>query len=135
MKQSASETKRLPFFGIGKLLPYLKHYKKALFGMITGSLAGSLVDIGVPLFQRYALNHFIGGGTLDTIVVYVLLYLLLICGGAFVTYIACIFSMSIEVGVDKDLRNDAFNHLQTLSFSYYNQNSVGYLHARVMISV
>ena len=132
MKQSASKTKRLPVFGIGKLLPYLKHYKKALFGMIAGSLAGSLVDIGVPLFQRYALNHFIGGGPLDTIVVYVMLYLLLICGGAFVTYIACIFSMSIEVGVDKDLRNDAFNHLQTLSFSYYNQNSVGYLHARVM---
>ena len=25
-----------------------------------------------------------------------------------------------------------FNHLQTLSFSYYNQNSVGYIHARVM---
>lgn len=25
-----------------------------------------------------------------------------------------------------------FNHLQTLSFSYFNQNSVGYLHARVM---
>ena len=26
----------------------------------------------------------------------------------------------------------AFNHLQTLSFSYFNQNSVGYVHARVM---
>ena len=26
----------------------------------------------------------------------------------------------------------AFHHLQTLSFSYFNQNSVGYIHARVM---
>ena len=38
----------------------------------------------LPLFQRYALNHFIGEGTLDTIVWFVLLYLLLICGGALV---------------------------------------------------
>ena len=40
--------------------------------------------------------------------------------------------MKIEVGVDMDLRNEAFSHLQTLSFSYYNQNSVGYIHARIM---
>ena len=34
--------------------------------------------------------------------------------------------------VGRDIRNAAFNHLQTLSFSYFNQNSVGYIHARVM---
>ena len=132
MKHRTSETVRLPFFGIGKILPYLKNYKSAVAVMILGCLIGSLVDIGVPLFQRYALNHFIGEGTLDTIVVFVLLYLLLICGGAAVNYVACICSMRIEVGVDKDLRNAAFRHLQTLSFSFFNQNSVGYLHARVM---
>ena len=126
------KTQKLRFFGINKVLPYLKNYKKALFGMVAGSLAGSLVDIGVPLFQRYALNHFIGGGTLDTLLPFVLLYLLLICSGALINYLACIYSMSIEVGVDKDLRNAAFSHLQTLSFSYFNQNSVGYIHSRVM---
>ncbi len=26
----------------------------------------------------------------------------------------------------------AFNHLQTLSFTYFNQNAVGYIHARVV---
>ena len=70
------KTVHLPFFGIGKILPYLKNYKSAVAVMILGCLVGSLVDIGVPLFQRYALNHFIGEGTLDTIIVFVLLYLL-----------------------------------------------------------
>ena len=124
--------KNLPLFGIGKVLPYLKNYKKALFGMMIGCLVGSVVDVGVPLFQRYALNHFIGEGTLDTLAVYILLYLLMIVGAAAVNYVACVFSMSIEVGVDRDLRNAAFAHLQTLSFSYFNQNSVGYIHSRVM---
>ena len=88
MKNHTSEAVHLPFFGIGKILPYLKNYKSAVAVMILGCLVGSLVDIGVPLFQRYALNHFIGEGTLDTIVVFVLLYLLLICGGAAVNYVA-----------------------------------------------
>ena len=132
MKKEASKQKSLPFFGIGKVLPYLKKYKKPLFFMILGSLVGSLVDTGVPLFQRYALNHFIGEGTLDTIVWFVILYLTLIVGGAVFNYISARNSMCIEVGVDRDLRNRAFSHLQTLSFSYYNQNSVGYIHSRVM---
>ena len=38
----------------------------------------------------------------------------------------------IEMYVSRDMRRASFNHLQTLSFSYYNQNSVGYIHSRVM---
>ena len=132
MSEKTSRQKNLPFFGIGKVLPYLKKYKKPMLGLMAGSLVGSLVDTGVPLFQRYALNHFIGESTLDNIVWFALLYLLLISAGALINYFAALFSMSIEVGVDRDLRNAAFEHLQTLSFSYYNQNSVGYIHSRVM---
>ena len=109
MKKEASKQKSLPFFGIGKVLPYLKKYKKPLFFMILGSLVGSLVDTGVPLFQRYALNHFIGEGTLDTIVWFVILYLTLIVGGAVFNYISARNSMCIEVGVDRDLRNRAIS--------------------------
>ena len=34
--------------------------------------------------------------------------------------------------VNRELRQTGFLHLQTLSFSYFNQNSVGYIHARLM---
>ena len=40
--------------------------------------------------------------------------------------------MKTENQVNRDLRAAAFSHLQTLSFSYFNQNSVGYIHSRVM---
>ena len=132
MSRNNANPMGLRFFGFNKVLPYLKNYKKPLLGMVAGCLAGSLVDIGVPVFQRYALNHFIGGGTLDTLAVFILLYALMIGLSALVSFFALRFSMQIEVGVDKDLRNEAFSHLQTLSFSYFNQNSVGYIHARVM---
>lgn len=129
MKQDKT---RLPFFGIGKVLPTLRRYKKSLAIMVLGSLAGSCVDIGVPLFQRYALNHFVSGGTLDTLPVFIALYFGVILLSALMNYAAAYNGMAIEVGVDKDLRNAAFEHLQTLSFSYFNQNSVGYIHSRVM---
>ena len=119
-------------FGLRRLLPKLQSYRRPLFLMLLTSALGSIVDIGVPLFQRYALNHFVTRGTLDTFPLFLILYLAVIFGSAVLNYISCIYGMKIEVGVDMDLRNAAFSHLQTLSFSYYNQNSVGYIHARVM---
>ena len=122
----------LPFFGIPRLLPYLKPYRKMLTVMVICGLGGSAVDIVLPLLQRYALNHFIALKTLDTLPVYLLLYLFAIVFAAVMNYISCKGAMETEVSVNRDLRSAAFNHLQTLSFSYFNQNSVGYIHSRVM---
>ncbi len=122
----------LPFFGIGKILPYTKRFRKTQLAMVFFGLCGTLVDIELPLLQRYALNHFVGGGTHDTLWIFVPLYVASIVMAALVNYAACFRAMSTEAGVNRDLRDAAFDHLQTLSFSYYNQNSVGYIHARVM---
>ena len=122
----------LPFFGIPRVVPYMKRFRKTIILMVICGLAGTGVDILMPLMQRYALDHFIANRTLDTIVWYVLLYVFITCFYAVVNYISCSKAMTVEVGVNRDLRDAAFTHLQTLSFSYYNQNSVGYIHSRVM---
>ncbi len=85
-----------------------------------------------PILQRYSINHFIGGGTLDTLPWFIAIYFGTILLSAAANYISCTDATCLEVWIDRDLRNDAFAHLQTLSFSYFNQNSVGYIHARVI---
>ena len=130
MKQEKS--KQLKFFGLGKILPYLRHVRTSLFVMIFFGLIGSLTDIILPLFQRYALDHFVGLGSFDTIWLFLVLYLLTILAAAGSNYISCKLATVIEMRVNRQLRQTGFNHLQTLSFSYFNQNSVGYIHSRLM---
>lgn len=127
-----AERSGLPFFGIGKIIPYLARYKKRVYAMLFCGLLGSVVDIAQPILQRYSINHFIGGGTLDTLPWFIAIYFGTILLSAAANYISCTDATCIEVWIDRDLRNDAFAHLQTLSFSYFNQNSVGYIHARVI---
>ncbi len=124
--------KNLKFFGIGKVVPYLKKYRAMIFIMLLCSIIGSCIDIIVPLFQRYALNHFITLGTTDTLTYFIIAYIITIILIGIVNYFSSFYATKIEVLVDRDLRDKAFNHLQTLSFSYFNQNSVGYIHSRVM---
>jgi ATP-binding cassette subfamily B protein len=100
--------------------------------MVLLGLVSSCVDIILPLFQRYALNHFIGEKTFDTIVVFIILYVLTLLCAAVVNYISCAQATIVEMRVSRELRQRGFDHLQTLSFSYFNQNSVGYIHARLM---
>lgn len=126
------EKKSLPFFGIGKVLPFMKPYTKVLIVMVSCGLFSTCMDLLIPQFQRYALNHFITGSTLDTLPLFILIYVVSLLVMGAVNYISCQHAMATEVQVNRDLRNAAFSHLQTLSFSYFNQNSVGYIHARVM---
>lgn len=110
----------------------LRPYRKILLVNIVLGVLSSLADSVYPLFNSYALNHFIAENTLDGILYFVLAYgciLLLQVVDNFVSTYQC---GRIEMMVDRDLRNAAFHHLQTLSFSYFNQNNVGYIHARVI---
>lgn len=126
------KTTHLKFFGIGKILPFLRRFRAQMAVMVLCGLFSSGVDILLPMFQRYALDYYVSGKIFDTVVAFVLAYLATLCFAAAVNYISSYLAMDIEMGVNRDLRQTAFRHLQTLSFSYFNQNSVGYIHARLM---
>ena len=123
---------RLRFFGIDRMLPFLSVYKKELFFMVFLAMAGTATDVFVPVLQRYALNHFVARKTLDTLPLFLAVYMFAVVFAGIMNYISCKLATEIEVWLDRDMRNKAIEHLQTLSFSYFNQNSVGYIHARVM---
>ena len=122
----------LPFMGIPRLWPYLKPYLPKMAVMIFLGAMVSMVDSMIPLFNRYAINNFITKGTLDGIAIFAFTYAAVLVIKLIMDFTSAYMCGFIEMSVDRDLRNAAFNHLQELSFSYFNQNNVGYIHARVM---
>jgi len=115
-----------------KMLPFFRPYKK-YFAVTLGLnilLAG--VDVLVPLFQSYAIDHFIVRDTLEGIGVFALVYAGVIVAQTVSVYWSVHAATTIEMCIGKDLKWAQFEHLQTLSFSYYNTTPVGYIHARVM---
>ena len=63
--KSAAPNKKLRFFGLGKLRPYVRNYKGVFVLMIVANLFVGVCNTIVPLFQRYAIDNFILEGTLD----------------------------------------------------------------------
>lgn len=115
-----------------KMLSFFNPYKK-YFAITLGLnifLAG--VDVLTPLFQSYAIDHFIVPDTLDGIYTFAFVYISMIVMQTISVYWSVHAATTIEMCVGKDLKWAQFEHLQTLSFSYYNTTPVGYIHARVM---
>ena len=130
--EKKTETKHLKFFGIPKILPFLTKVRGQILMMVILAVISSLVDITIPQFQRYALDTFVGKGTMETILPFVIAYVAILLFAALINYISCSQATIVEMKVNRELRQTGFKHLQTLSFSYFNQNSVGYIHARLM---
>ena len=115
-----------------RLFPILKGYRRAFAGMLLFNGVCALVDVILPLFQRYAIRNFIETDTLNGLVPYGLCYLAVIVLQVLSVMIFSRNSMFIEMNVGQDMRRDLFRHLQTLSLSFYNVTPVGYLLSRVM---
>lgn len=115
-----------------RLLPFLKPYRWLMLLLILTNIIISVVDVLLPLFQRYAVDHFIEqrslAGFQTFIAGYVVVIVLQVLSFVFYTLSA----MKMEMHMGRDLKKACFVHLQTLSFFYYNVTPVGYILARVM---
>ncbi len=131
-KHPEKTNRSLPLFGIPLLYPFLKPYRKTIAFMVFLGFLSSLIDSIYPLFNRYAIDHFIAERTLDGMGRIAALYLGILGFQLVINYRSMLDSGKVEMSMNRDLRNAAFAHVQTLSFSYFNQNSVGYIHARIM---
>ncbi len=130
--KTEKKTRKTAFFGVPLIVPYIRQYGKRIAFMIFLGVLSSLADTIYPLFSQYAIDHFVADKTLEGLGTFTLLYLAVMIPAELDNYY-CLYSCGwVEMHIDRDLRNTAFTHLQTLSFDYFNRNSVGYIHSRVM---
>ena len=115
-----------------RLAPFVRPFRRDFVGMLVFNGLCALVDVAIPLFQRYAIRNFIQADSLRGIVPFSLVYLLVILLQALSVVAFARNSMTIEMNMGRDMRRSLFHHLQTLSFSFYNVTPVGYLLTRVM---
>lgn len=115
-----------------RVLPFLKPFRTTAAVVLIFNLICSLVDIILPLFQRYAIDNFIQKNTLDGIWLFAAVYGVVILIQFVSVMLFTRGSASLEMYIGKTMKRACFVYLQELSFSYYNVTPVGYILSRVM---
>lgn len=113
---------------------FIKYYKphRFLFYMdLFVAFLMAVVDLIFPMFSRAFINDFIPNREMNKIIIFsvliVTLYVFKIFGNYFVGYYGHVVGSRIEF----DMRRDLFKHLQTLEFSFFDNNKTGQLMNRL----
>ena len=124
-------TKKFDLGLFKKLLMLVRpHWKKlALVAAMMAVLA--ITDVILPLLTRYAIDHFIVGGSTDSLLPFGGMYLGVILVQISSVFIFILYAGKVETSVNYDFKMKGFRKLQELPFSYYDRMSVGYLMSRL----
>jgi ATP-binding cassette subfamily B protein len=113
------------------LLQFVLKYKKILILMIASMSVMGVIEVLMPYLTSFAIDNYIVPRKLDDLWKFILLYVgaILATGGTVFTFV--FFAGKMEVSVTHDIRENGFDRLQILSYSYYDVTSVGYIMARL----
>ncbi len=121
-----------------RLFGYALRHKKFLAQNIAALVLVAICDTLYPILTRFAIDRFVNPGgapELSGIWWFGLGYIVLVLFQSFFTMVFIMRSGDIEMSMSYDIRQEAFWHLQNLSFSYYDKTSVGYLMARMVSDI
>lgn len=119
-----------------KFMSYYKPYKNMFFMDMFCALTLSGIDLVFPLIVRYLLNDVYTMSDKNSLLRYVI-YIGIALFSMYVVRYFCqyyITSWGHIMGsrMEADMRSDIFNHLQKLSFSYYDNTNTGKLMSRIV---
>lgn len=119
-----------------KFINYYKPYKNMFFMDMFCALILSVIDLLFPMIVRYMLNDVYTSKTSDQIIRFVIYIgiglLVMYIIRYFCQYYITSWGHIMGAKMEADMRSDIFNHLQKLSFSYYDNNNTGKLMSRII---
>ncbi len=92
----------------------------------------SISDLVFPVFTRKMINEIIPEGRMDLLIRWTIIMTLLFVLRYISNYIVLYWGHILGVRIEHDMRSDIFTHLQTLPFSYYDNNKTGHIMSRIV---
>ena len=130
MENRKYKTKEL----IGRFIPYFKPYKNILLLDLFCAFLTTGCDLILPMILKFLANK--GTEDLSSITIQLIMsvagiYLVLRIIDAIANYYMTRIGHIMGARIETDMRQDAFDHIQKLSDSYFNNNKVGQIMSRI----
>ena len=115
-----------------RLAKYYKPHKKLFIIDFSSAFIMSIMDLFFPMVASYAINTLLPESRIDEffrlLVILLVLYMIRFLTNYLVHYVGHVMGTRIE----HDMRRDLFNHIQTLSFNYFDNVKKGKIISRIV---
>lgn len=117
---------------IKKFASYYKPHRKLFFIDMFFAFLISVFDLAFPLVTRSFVNDIIPNGRMDLLYKWSFYLVLLFILRYVSQYIVNYWGHVVGVRIEHDMRRDIFAHLQTLSFTYFDNNKTGHIMSTIV---
>jgi ATP-binding cassette subfamily B protein len=115
-----------------KFISYYKPYWKLFVLDMTCAFLIASVDLTFPLITRQFINDIIPNGKLRIFYLFIIALIALALIRAVLNYIIDYWGHMVGTRMERDMRRDLFEHLQTLSFDYFDNVKTGQIMSRIV---
>ncbi len=115
-----------------KFISYYKPYLKLFILDLSCAFLIASIDLAFPLITRQFINDIIPNGKLRIFYIFIIALLILAVVRAVLNYIIDYWGHIVGTRMERDMRRDLFEHLQTLSFDYFDNIKTGHLMSRIV---
>jgi len=91
----------------------------------------SLFSAATPVISKYAIDNFAVTKESDGLILFIMMLVAIVLFRGVTVKLLIVISGKINTRISYDIRTRAFNHIQELSFSYFDRNAVGWLISRL----
>ena len=117
---------------IKKFAKYYKPHMRIFLADLAAALLLAVADLFYPMITRSMINDFIPNKNLRLLVLWscvaVLIYIVKIWLNYFISYYGHVMGVHMQA----DMRRDVFRHLQTLPYTYFDNNKTGTIMSRII---
>ena len=116
---------------LGIFVSYFRPHWKLFVLDILCAVIVSCIDLSFPMVTRSALYHLLPEMQYRVFFVVMAIMFLAYLLRSFLQFVIAYWGHTFGIRVEADIRKDLFDHLQTLSFDYYDRNRTGQLMSRL----
>lgn len=114
-----------------KIMVYAKPYRLQLSALILIMMILAVFTAAVPALSKYVIDNFAVTKKTDGLMLFGIMILLMVMLRGFFIRSLIVLSGKVNNYISFDIRKKAFDHIQTLSFSYFDKKPVGWLISRL----
>lgn len=115
-----------------EFISYYKPHKKLFVLDMIAAFIVALCDLFYPMITRQIINDIIPNGKIRLLFFWAISLLIIYIMKYFLNHFIQYWGHMVGVRIQADMRKRVFNHLQTLPFTYFDENKTGVIMSRII---
>lgn len=115
-----------------RFFAYYKPHRKLFITDLICSFIISVCNMFYPMIARQIMNDYVPNKNLRFLIIWAVALALIYVLKSILTYIVGFWGHVLGVRIQGDMRKDLFSHIQTLPFSFFDENKTGNIMSRII---